>query len=553
MTDVLSQPLPPTPPRRAWRYVAGGFAIVLIAGFAWLSRREPPAVARPIVRFSAAATREHYRRNPVHDLVTFLAKYDRDQNGTISQAELAAAEPIARHEGLRRDLGAILSPAQALDALGRLERDLAEAHVRARHAVELELLRRDREVREAYWRMDMQSQALVRGHALVAASTLATIDGGGRRRVHGAEDLPPVMPFDAEHVRAYPVPWPSGNVAVARVNGRVRVFLTPFPDGNFGDTQVHELDLERGGLAPYPPRHPALQRALRASLGLEAHDGLLYVVDHGGYGLRDARLVAIDLLTDEPVLDYPFSIRLGQMPNDIAFVDDAEGTHLFISDTAPGRTPSGSFNARSGIFEIVVRRAHGHLQVVRRARHLDGDPLVEDGGWSMYPGRDRPARTWLGKLAWGGVDGIAAHDGQIYFRRMQAPEIRVAPAGALDAGHTRIVDLFPFIDGFRIDDAGVLWYGDVETSSLFAYDLRSRVTVKVAQDARLHWLDEVNVLDDKAYVTTSHLHEYMWAVFPWQRRRAVEAAAPFHFYVVDLAPARATITALREELSHDPE
>src|SRR5688572_12759240 len=264
MTDVHSQPLPPTPPRRAWRYVAAAFGMVLVAGFAWLSRSEPPPVARPIVRYSSQAAREHYRRNPVHDLVTFLAKYDRDRSGAISSAELVAAEPLGTHEALRRDLGAMLNPAQALDALGRLDRELAEVHVRARHALELDRLRRDDDVREAYWRMDMQSQALVRAHALVAAGTLATIDGHGRRRVHGAEDLPPVMPFSQEYVRAYPVPWPSGNVAVARVNGRVRAFLTPFPDGNFGETQVHELDLESGRLAPYPPRHPALQHALRA-------------------------------------------------------------------------------------------------------------------------------------------------------------------------------------------------------------------------------------------------------------------------------------------------
>jgi hypothetical protein len=538
---MTPEPIVPQPPRRPRRYLPLVIVAGLVTGGLWVTRPVPAPTARPIIDFDAQAAAHHYRKNAVHDLDGFLVAFDRNRDGRIDAAE--------RSPSMHDDISTILDPSQALEALDHLTADVARAEIEARWPGALRAIVVAADPRDAYWRLDTQAQYLARRHGLIPTAALERIDDGGQRRLHGAEDLPPVMPFSDERVRAYPVPWPPGNVAVAEVGGRTRAFLTPFPDGNFGEVQVYELDLRSGALAPYPPARPDLQRALRCSLGIEAHDGVLYVVDHGGYGIRSALLVAIDLASDRVVLEHRFPIALGQMPNDFAFVDDGALTRVFISDTAPGRTPSGSFNAHSGIFELDVERKGEHLEVVESHRHLDGDPLVEDGGFALYPDRDHPARSWLGKLAWGGIDGIAAYDGQVYFRRMQMPEIQVGPARDLRPASIHVLDRFPIIDGFHIDDGGVLWFGDVEGGSLFAYDLRTRAMVKVLQDHRFHWLDEVNVLHDKAYVTASHLHEYMWAVLPWQRKRAVAAAAPYFFYVVDLAPARRTLEQLRTELA----
>lgn len=544
-------PSPGPAPRLRKRRVLLPIAVVLGVAFAIYALRPlaPPPVARPIVPFSAEAAATHYRKNTVHNLASFAAKYDRSGNGQIDAAE--ATGPSARYAPLYEDVSAILNPTEALAALDRLTPEAAKGLLAERATASLDAISAGRGVREAYWRMDVVSQYLARRLRLLSPTTLALIDGGGERHLNGAEDLPPVMPFSDEAVRAYAVPWPPGNVAVADVGGRTRAFVTPFPDGNFSDSQVHELDLATGAISAYPSGRPDLQRALRCSLGVEAHAGVLYIVDHGGYGIRNGRLVAIDLLNDRVLLDYPFPIKLGQMPNDLAFVDTADRTQIFISDTAPGRSPWGLFNAKSGIIQIDVRRTGDTLSVVDQRRHLDGDPLVEDGGFSMYPDRDRPARTWLGKLAWGGIDGIAAHDGNVYFRRMQMPEIVVAPASSLDAAHANVLDRFPIIDGFHIDERGLLWFGDVEGGTLFAYDLSTRAMVKVLQDRRFHWLDEVNVLGDKAYVTGSHLHEFMNELLPWRRKQALAAAAPYFFYVVDLKPALRTIERLRLELAHD--
>ena len=532
--------LPPRPrPGRRARWTA---AALLAAGATYYVARPiaPPPVPRPIVAYSAAAAAAHYRVGPVHDLATLLARYDRSGDGSIDAVEAARGT-------LADDVAAILNPSEMLAALDRLTPAAARAFVAAAAPGALEALALADDPRDRYWAMPTAAQHLARRHRLIAGAQLAVIDAGAARHLNGAEDLPPVMPWSAAAVRGYEVPWPPGNVAVAEVGGRTRVFLTPFPDGNFTDVQVHELDLATGALAAYPPGRPALQRTLRASLGIEAHGGVLYVVDHGGYGIRDARLVAVDLASDRVLLDHPFPIGLGQMPNDLAFVDRPDRTQIFISDTAPGRTPSGAWSAKSGIFQIDVRRDGDALTVLARRRHLDGDPLVEDGGLPMFPDRDRPARSWLGTLAWGGVDGIAAQGNDVYFRRMQAPEIMVAPADALDAAHARVLDRFPFVDGFHVDERRVLWLGDVEGSAVFAYDLTTRAMVKVIQDRRLHWLDEVNVVGHTAYVTASHLHEFMGELLPSRRRRALAAAAPFFFYVIDVQPALDTIARLRRE------
>jgi hypothetical protein len=526
------------------RYLLAALAAGVAVGGFVITRPVRAPVARPIVAYDRAAAAAHYQKNPVHDLASFLFAFDRDHNDRIDAEE--------RKPHLHDAVAAILNPAQALEALDRLTPEAARAELELHaHDALAALAGPVEEAREAYWRLDMQAQHLVRRLELIPPKTLAAIDGGGVRRINGAEDLPPVEAWSDDSVRAYPVPWPPGNVAVAQVGGRTRVFLTPFPDGNFTDVQVYELDLASGALAAYPPGRPDLQRALRCSLGIEAHQGVLYITDHGSYGIRSGRLVAIDLASDQVLLDHPFAIKLGQMPNDFAFVDEVDRLRVFISDTAPGRSPSGAFNAHSGIFEFELRRGPGAIEVLAERRHLDGDPLVEDGGFSLYPDRDHPARTWLGKNAWGGIDGIAAYAGQIYFRRMQMPEIEVAPARDPRRENVTTLDRFPIIDGFHIDDSGILWFGDVEGSSLMAYDLRTHSLVKVLQDRRFHWLDEVNVLGDKAYVTASHLHEYLWALLPWQRKAALEKAAPFYFYVVDLAPARATIEQLHKELAND--
>jgi hypothetical protein len=535
---------PPPRRRRALFYLAI-FALGVLA--LELRPLAPRPSSRPMVPYSAEAALAHYRKNPVHDRASLFARYDRSSDGVLDAAEAMADS--GGYAAFYRDLSALLDPSERLDALDALSPDAARGLLYERAAPLLLELDAAPDPRDAYWRMDTVAQYLARRVHAITAAKLALIDGGGERRIHGGEDLPPVMAWSDASVRAFPVPWPPGNVAVAEVAGRTRVFLTPFPDGNFSDTQVHELDLASGALSAYPPGRADLQHALRTSLGIEAHRGFLYIVDHGGYGLRDARLVAIDLEHDRVVLDHPFATATGQMPNDLAFVDEDDRTRVFISDTAPARSPIGGFNAKSGIIEIDVRQTGDTLTVLRDQRWLDGHPLVEDGGWSMYPDRDRPARTWLGKLGWGGVDGIAARGHELYFRRMQQAEIMVAPANAITPENVRVLDRFPFIDGFHIDERGLLWFGDVEGSAIYVYDLTTRAMVKVLQDARFHWLDEVNVLGDQAYVTASHLHEYMDEVAPWRRKRAVAAAAPFFFYVIDLKPALATVERLRAELA----
>lgn len=472
------------------------------------------------------------------------------------------------------DLSKILNPAQRLRALDAVSPESARQYVEERYSSQLGILGSSeareafrakpsffqcaggsregdsfrQRARDAYWAMDTSAQYLARRHGMIPPDVIKGLDGGGERHIHGGEDFLAIQSWTNDTVRAIEVPWPPGNVAVADVNGKRRVFLTPFPDGNFAETQLHELDLETGALRAYPPGPPDFQKRVKNSLGVEAHNGVLYVVDHGFYGISDARLVGIDLTTDRVILEYVFDIALGQMPNDLAFIDTDEGTHIFISDTAPGRSPWGHLlNAKSGIIDVLVQRQADRLEVKRMRRFLDGHPIVEDGGYTLFPSRDVPARTWLGPLGWGGVDGIAAYDGRVYFKRMLSPELRSAPFNDIRPETATVVDELPFLDGFHIDEKGNLLSGDVEHSVLFMYNIATGIYLKIMQDARFHWIDETNVVGDTAYVTASHLHEFLYEALPWARRRAVEAARPFYFFVIDVKQAYGEMDRLVRE------
>ncbi|MBK8972377.1 MAG: hypothetical protein IPM37_13875 [Hahellaceae bacterium] len=269
--------------------------IALVVLFLAITSSPPNHMPVRIIEYDEKAALTHYKKNYIFDFTSFMRSFDQNRNGKIEISEWT----IELHAGV----ASILNPAQSLQALDRLTKEAALQEIETRYESILDQIRTAQDPREQYWKFDIQAQYLARKHQLIPESILGIIDNKGKRLIHGAEDLPPLLSWDKINPQLFEVPWPPGNVAISQLKNQIRVFLTPFPDANFSDIQIYELQLENGQLTPYPPNQLDLQRKLRNSLGIEAHQGRLYIVDHGAYGVHSGRLVVVDLQTDQLLLN----------------------------------------------------------------------------------------------------------------------------------------------------------------------------------------------------------------------------------------------------------
>ncbi|MDX1500068.1 MAG: L-dopachrome tautomerase-related protein [Woeseiaceae bacterium] len=350
--------------------------------------------------------------------------------------------------------------------------------------------------------------------ALGLTLTLWLRYGGGEPYPDLTSGPPLVDEQRLETVLAYPEP--IGSVAVSAEG---RVFFTVHPEARPRGNRL--LEYVDGAAEPYPDG-ASQQRLFDTVLGLVIDDyDRLWTIDHGNHGLRDARLVGIDLATGDVVHERRFDSAVaaaGSLLQDLEV--SADGRTIVIADTsvwrkrpalivydlataAARRVLEGHESVTAGDF--VIRTRGREMSFLGGILTLKGgvDGMALDGDWLYY-----------GALTGAGLYRVALHD-------LTNPEL---PPAQLAARVERVADK-PLSDGLSIDTAGLVYGTDVEHGTIFRVAPGEGVTT-VLRSGRLRWPDALSFGPDGwLYVADSALGDVILAP-----REAILERGPYHVY-----------------------
>ncbi len=350
--------------------------------------------------------------------------------------------------------------------------------------------------------------------ALGLTFTLWLRYGGGAPYPDLTSAPPLVGEQHLETVLAYPEP--IGNVAVSAEG---RVFFTVHPEARPRGNRL--LEYVDGAAEPYPDG-ASQQRLFDTVLGLVIDDyDRLWTIDHGNHGLRDARLVGIDLASGDVVHERRFDSAIapaGSLLQDLQVSED--GRTVVIADTSLWRKRPALI-----VYDLATARARrvleGHASVAA------GDFVIRNGDRKM---------TFLGGILTlkGGVDGIALGRDWLYFGALTGSGLyRVAlddlrnpelPPAQLAARVERVADK-PLSDGFSVDAGGVLYGTDVEHGAIFRI-APGQDLATVLRSGQLRWPDALSFGPDGwLYVADSALGDVV--LVP---RETVLERGPYHVF-----------------------
>lgn len=314
-------------------------------------------------------------------------------------------------------------------------------------------------------------------------------------------NTPPVLPASAMEIAAQ-YPEPIGNIA-ASADGRL--FFTVHPESRPEKQKL--LEWRDGKAVPYPDA--AFQARLDTPLGMTIdRQGRLWVIDHGGHGIRGARLLCFALNTDRLASVHAFAddiAPLGSFLQDLRVSPD--GRTVVIADVSFWRKRPA----------LVVHDVAGG----RDRRVLEAHPSVYPQDWIVRT----PAKTmvFFGGLAAlkPGVDGVAIDDaGQwVYYAAMAHDGLYRVPLAALRdaalapadlAAKVQRVSSKPLSDGISIDHAGNVLITDVEHGSVMRHRADTGRLETLVRDPRIRWSDGLSHgPDGLLYLADSAIPEQM--------------------------------------------
>jgi sugar lactone lactonase YvrE len=309
---------------------------------------------------------------------------------------------------------------------------------------------------------------------------------------------------------------PIGNVAVNRDE---RIFFTVHPESRPRGNKV--LEFVQGAAVPFPSA-AAQGDLFDTPLGLVVDRfNRLWVIDHGNHGLRSARIVAIDLDTNEVLRNQVLNQDIAPMGS---FLQDlqvsADGNTIVIADASFWRKSPALI-----VYDVETGEAR---RVLEKHASVTADEYV-------IRNNDRDMAFLGGIVALrGGVDGIALGPTWLYYGaisgsslyRVRLRDLRDAslPAGQLANRVERIGDK-PLSDGMSIDNEGNVYVTDVEHNSIFVAG-PGRVPRTLIRSPALRWPDGLSFgPNGYLYIADSALAELIL-----QSREHIEASGPYRIF-----------------------
>ena len=247
----------------------------------------------------------------------------------------------------------------------------------------------------------------------------------------------------------------------------------------------------------------------------------LWTIDHGNHGLRPARIVAIDLDTNEILRDQILSPEIAPAGS---FLQDlqvsADGHTIVVADASFWRKSPAII-----VYDIETGDA-------RRVLESHASVSAED---YMIRSQDRDMK-FLGGIASlrGGIDGIALGPEWLYYGaisgsglfRVKLTDLRNKnlPPGQLANRVERFSDK-PLSDGLSIDVEGNIYITDVEHSSVFVVG-PNRDLETLIQSPDIRWPDALSFgPDGYLYIADSALPELIL-----QSREHIESKGPYRIF-----------------------
>ena len=351
---------------------------------------------------------------------------------------------------------------------------------------------------------------------VTSLALLVRLRYGGGTLYPDLTGAPILLDEDLETVLSHPEP--IGNVA-ASDDGRV--FFTVHPESRPEGAKL--LEFRDGRAWPYPGE--TLQDKLfQTPLGvvIDRHHRL-WIIDHGRHGFGIPRLVAIDLLTDEVVLDHLFDGRAaprGSFLQDLQVSPD--GATVYIADLSFWRK-------LPAIVVHDVASATDH-------RVLEGHSSVVAQNWIITT----PAKkmVFLGGLAAmkPGIDGIAvAPDGEwLTYGAMSHDTLYRVPTAVLRnrfldesevASTVEAVGRKPLSDGLSSDLDGGTWITDVEHGAVMRMNTDGELETWV-KTRRIRWADALSFGPDGwLYLADSAIPEQVM-----RSKRHIASQAPYYIF-----------------------
>ena len=349
--------------------------------------------------------------------------------------------------------------------------------------------------------------------ALVGTMVLWFRHGGGAPYPN-LSTTPLLTSAALEEVVAYKEP--VGNVAVNRDG---RIFFTVHPEARPAGNKL--LEYVRGAAVPFPSG--AAQAELFDTVLGVAIDryNRLWTIDHGNHGMRTARIVAIDLDTNEVLRDQKLSPDIAPAGS---FLQDlqvsADGNTIVIADTSVWRKKPAII-----VYDVETGNARRVLEA--HASVSAEDYLISNGGRKM---------VFLGGIVAlrGGIDGIALGEDWLYYGaisgsglyRVRLRDLRdeKLPAAQLARRVERVGDK-PLSDGMSVDSAGNVYITDVEHGSIFIVGPDGRLRTLIAAD-ELRWPDALSFgPGGYLYIADSALSELIL-----QSREHIESQGPYRIF-----------------------
>ncbi len=260
-------------------------------------------------------------------------------------------------------------------------------------------------------------------------------------------------------------------------------------------------------------------------------EGFLWTLDHGMHGLREPKLLQIDIQKIQILQEIRISSEyapLGSNLND--FQISPSGDYIFIADTSFIRNRPGILlvNLKSG---EISRRLDNH-QTTRKGPYfisVDQNAVGFPPLLTMRPGIDSIAIDRRGEWLYYG----SMSDTKLY--RVPVKELLNEKEESLD----QKIELYsnkPLSDGLTIDDEDNIYISQIQSNSISVIDGKSRKLSLLLKSPDLQWPDGFSFGPNQTiYVTASYLHHVAFqAPGSWKNK------GPFRiFKFAGLAPARA--------------